>query len=253
MDQKIEKADEFFKARIRDMVLVASEKQYPKFSLFLDDRQKYLAQTVLNQMGYDGSLFWGGYDGAQRTMLAVYPDYIQSSDLEFPISYLKATYRESDVLSHRDFLGALMSIQIKRETIGDILVETGYTTIIVSESIASYIIQNIRKIGRVGVTIEQIDRPELNYEPQYALLQGTVSSFRLDCLVAFLTKLSRSKSIELMNAGRVSVNYMEMISPSVMIKPDDIITVRGYGKYKMDSDIRETKKGRFYITVKKYI
>ena len=88
---------------------------------------------------------------------------------------------------------------------------------------------------------------------QFLQMYGTVASLRIDCVAALATQMSRSKTVDLISAGKVSVNYEEITSPSILLKPGDIITIRGFGKYILGEELRETKKGRYHILLHKYI
>ncbi len=235
------------------MAVSVQEKNYPRYSLFLDERQQMLAKQALNQYRDCHYCFGGGYEGAKRQMLCVYPDYLAEDSLAFPFRYLYFTFRKSDALTHRDFLGSLMALRLKRETIGDIVVGEGEAAVVAGETAAEYILQNMQKIGRVGVSVSETDHIPLRVEQQFAEIAGTVASLRIDCVVGLATKLSRSKTMDLVSAGRVQLNYEEVSSPSILLKPEDIITVRGFGKYILAKEIRETKKGRYHILLQKYI
>ena len=253
MDSKTEKADEIFSARVQNMIAAATDKNYPKYSLFLDEHQQMLALGILKKHQCEHYHFYGGFKEAKRKMLCVYPDYLQIEDLSFPIRYLSFTYRKSDTLKHRDFLGSLMALQIKRETVGDIAVGEGLCSIAVGESTADYILNNVRKIGRVGVAVCETESPSIQVQQEFEEQSGTVASLRIDSVAALATKLSRSKTVQLIEAGKVAVNYQEISSASQMLKPGDVISVRGFGKYILGEEIRETKKGRYYIMMHKYI
>lgn len=248
-----DKEDEYFAANIRNMVSAAARQNYTKFTLFLNDRMQYLAEDVLKACGCTRYVWNGGYEQAQRRMLAVYPDYYDAEDVVFPIECLEFTYRSTDQLTHRDFLGALMSLQVKRDVVGDIIVDAGRTVVLVSDVVAGHVTDSVRKIGRVGVTVQKTDVPVNGGAARYEELSGTVTSLRLDCLAALITKSSRAKAAALIQTGRAAVNYAEVLSPSVQVKPDDIITIRGFGKYLLDNDIFQTKKGRYRIIVKKFL
>lgn len=253
MDNRAEKADEFLKANIRNMVSIAEHKHYPKYSFFLDNRQKYLADAVLKELKCSTYAYFGGYEQAERVMLGVYPDYLGEENLEFPVTVLKFTYRREYPLSHRDFLGALMSLQVKREVVGDILVGEGCTYVPVYGDIADYIISNCTKIGNVGVSISVAMEAPVPSQAKFQLIEGTVSSLRLDCMIALITRYSRSKSRETVLSGLVQVNHRESLSPDLILKPDDVITIRGFGKHILLPEMHETKKGRFHVSIHKYV
>lgn len=163
---------------------------------------------------------------------------------------------------HKDFLGSLMGLNVKRELMGDLIIEScdkkdkrifGY--IPVSEKIADYIISELKQIGRATCEIEVVDIKDRNNLPKYKYDDRliTVQSKRLDSIVSTITNLSRTKVIEPIEKGQVLVDYVEEKDKSKLLEIGSLITIRGFGKYKLFLDKGETKKGKERILVKKYI
>lgn len=250
---KLDKSDELLQAKIENMISIAENNYYPKFSFFLDNHQKSLADQVLKREHCTSYQYFGGFADSERSMLGVFPEYMEVTISEFPLQILEFRFNKNYSLTHRDFLGSLMAQQIRRETIGDIVVAEGIANVAVCEDIVPYLMNNISKIGRVGVSIQAIEKPSVEKVQEFQELTGTIASLRVDAILALLTRLSRTKGLELIEAGRVSVNYMEVDNPSFIIKPKDIIAVRGYGKFILSEDIRLTKKNRLFVTVYKFI
>ncbi|BBM40771.1 RNA-binding S4 domain-containing protein [Leptotrichia shahii] len=163
---------------------------------------------------------------------------------------------------HKDFLGSLMGLNVKRELMGDLIIEScdkkdkrifGY--IPVSEKIVDYIISELKQIGRATCEIEVVDIKDKNNLPKYKYDDKliTVQSKRLDSIVSTITNLSRTKVIEPIEKGQVLVDYVEEKDKSKLLEIGSLITIRGFGKYKLFLDKGETKKGKERILVKKYI
>lgn len=248
-----EGTDELFLARIQDMADTCRQKCIPKFTAFLDESQVFAASRYLEKQAISGCCFWGGYPGAKRQMLGFFPDYMEPSGEHFPIAAFTITYRTVDKLSHRDFLGSLMALQIKREAVGDILVSDGICSLFTTDKVAPLVLSEVRKIGRVGVKVEQglIVAPVA--EEKFAEISGTVASMRLDCVISLLTGKSREKAAVLIKSGVVSVNYQVCDNNSMSVNTGDIITVKGFGKARVSEEIRKTKKDRYFIVLQKYI
>ncbi len=249
----LSKEDELFAARILDIAVQAEQKMYPKFTMFLDERQTYLADLQLRKNHCSNYLFFGGYKGAQRQMLGVFPGYMEPDPGAYPIVGLKLTYRKEEKLSHRDFLGSFMALGVKREVLGDILVGEGQTVVCLYEKQFDYFTDNLRKIGRVGVTLTSSDLNDVSYTPSFRKIEGTVASMRLDSIVSLAVGVSREKAAERIRAGLVMLNYAVVETVSVLVKPGDIFSVKGTGKFVLTEEIRETKKGRLYLTINQYI
>ena len=179
-------------------------------------------------------------------MLALCYDDIKP---EFPVSALEFRYRNCDKLTHRDFLGDLMSLGIERETVGDILVEDGRTIVFIKSELKDYIVSQISKIGNVGVKISDADLSNLPKGRGTEDLSLVVSSLRLDNIVAAVTGLSREKTKSLIFAGNVSLNYIQTMNVSQLVAEGDVLIIRGKGKYILNAVMGETKKGRIRISL----
>ncbi len=248
-----DKSDEIFEAKIKNIVNTVKNKNYPKHSLFLDDSQVFKAKEILKQLKCENFLFYGGYDNAQRVMLGVYPDYMSSNEVIFPITAIEFSYPKAYELKHKDFLGALMSLQIKRETLGDIIVSSGKTIVFAQNVISEFILQNLTKVGNVGIKAKISENADIIREENYKQISGSVSSLRIDCILALITHKSRTQNAYLISSHTVFVNYKEVKNQSMLVKPGDIITVRGFGKHILSDEIKRTKKDRYHITLKKFV
>lgn len=248
--------DSLFANHIADMAKIAEKKYIPSFSAFLDGRQSEIARSVLGFEGVHNFMFYGGFDGAERTVLGVFPEYSEcdeSTSDEFPIDTLIFRYRKEKALSHRDFLGSFMSCGIDRSMVGDIVVGEGYTAAFVYNTVSDVIASECVKIGNEGVKISRDEKAEIDVSRNFSEISGTVSSLRLDCVVSLATRLSREKSAQLIRSEHVAVNYDSNVSVSREMKTGDVFSVRGFGKFILGEVGGRTKKDRIHICVKKYI
>ena len=186
---------------------------------------------------------------------------LNRNELQFPNKLLKISidsrFRE---YLHKDFLGSLMGLNVKRELMGDLILEDdkkkwicGY--IPVSEKISDYIVSELKQIGKVACEIEIVDVKNKNDLPKYRYDDKLiiVPSKRLDSIVSTITNLSRTKVIDPIEKGKVFVDYVEEKNKSKLLEIGSLITIRGFGKYKLFLDKGETRKGKERILVKKYI
>lgn len=195
--------------------------------------------------------FFGGYDDAERVVASF--GEVQNMS-EYPISVIDVRQKGGKELSHRDYLGTVLSLGIGREMVGDIIVRTGGAYVFCHSEIAPFIADNLCKIGCAGVSAHILDSTlDVHFERKYETRGATVSSLRLDCVVSAACGKSRSASSELVARSLVSVNYKEANSVSLAIKDGDILTVRGHGKFLIRTDSRLTRKGRIYIDILKYV
>lgn len=243
--------DRLLVSHLLDMTEICEKSFQPRFSYFLNEHEILLAQSVMEEQRCEAYKLYGGYEEASRKILGIFPPYWEDTD-SFPISALSIKYREADKLSHRDFLGAFMSEQIKRDRLGDIIIESGKAVAFVHDSVRDTLIFEISKIGSVGVKITEDKNPVIHVEKNFIEKIGTVSSLRLDSIVSMAVGVSREKSAMLIKGGNVSVMYSVEASASRQLSEGDIFSVRGYGKFIFHSVNGTTKKDRIPITVKKY-
>lgn len=250
-----DQSDKLFTARLSDMVSLCERDGAAVFSSFLDERQCIEADNwCARNTGALKYRLWGGYEDARRKMLAVYPDYCEEYITEeYPMVCLTFNYRSEDKLSHRDFLGSFMGLQLKREVIGDIVVSDGITQAFVSEVAARDILSSVSKIGRVGVKTADNKPFELENAQKFQIISGTVASLRLDCVVGLAAHLSREKAAALIRADKAEVNHLPVSSVSYELRGGDILSIRGTGRFVLSEINGSTKKGRIHIDLKKYI
>lgn len=174
---------------------------------------------------------------------------------DFPVVLTKISYNSKFVkLEHKDFLGALMSLGIKREKMGDLILKENNCYVPIYEELYEYIEMNLNHIAKAPCRIEKIDLetqviPEFNFEEKSII----VSSNRVDSIVASLCNISRNKALDLIDSSKVFVDYDEIKAKNKEVEKESIITIRGYGKFKMEDYIGETQKGRLKILFKKFI
>lgn len=236
--------------RILDTADICLKANKPKFLGFLSEEEAVLTERILKGIKVDYSLF-GGYDEAGRVMLGCFPEW--DEERNFPITPITITFRKSDCLSHRDFLGSLMGLGLKREAVGDILTEEGRSVIFLTVETADYVISQLEKVGRVGVVVQKGFSEPLPGAGKLADFAETVSSNRLDSVVSALANLSRGRAVEIIENGFVSVNSIvcEKITKSLSV--GDIVSVRTKGKFIIDSFNDKTRKGRLILKFKKYV
>lgn len=241
---------ELLRARIDDTADICERTGRPKYLGFLSCEEAVLAQKTLEKRSVSFELS-GGYNGAERVMLGCFPDWMDEA--EFPIQAITFTYRKTDILRHRDFLGSLMSLGLKRESVGDILIEEGRAVVFTADEIADYVIAQTEKIGRVGVKAEKGYTFPLPQRDALAEFSETVASERLDCVVAALAGISRGTAAQKIAEGTVSVNSVVCEKATKTVAQGDVVAVRGKGKFVIDSLEDRTRKNRIVLKYKKYI
>lgn len=236
-------------AKLRDCIKISRKR--PCFLGFLDESGAAFCQDVLKKESV-GSLFWGGYEGAERVMAGFFPDYMEPAADIFPLEGITFAYRKEDKPGHRDFLGAFMGLGIERSVIGDILIGEGNCVTFVRKEMSRYLLDNISKVGRIGVKTTAGFQEPLPVIREYLPVGGVIASDRLDCLVALLCRTSREKASKMITAGLVAVNHREALALSARLNEGDIVSVRSHGKFIIDSLGPLTSKGRLTVKCRKY-
>ena len=184
----------------------------------------------------------------------MYPDYLSedASWAEIAVLDLEGNFNYSKV-SHRDYLGALLSVGIKREKMGDILVKDNGAYVFLAESIATYILTNLPKVKGVTVNANQITPQEVVL-PQSTQKEVnlTCASLRLDVILSGGFNLSRSQANDLIKAKKVQVDHQEVVDNDYRLKEGEIISVRTKGRIKIAEISGNTKKGKIKIKLIKY-
>lgn len=247
---QITEEEKLLEKRCCDQAALAQKTGKPRFSPFLDPRQAARLLPFFKKRGA-AVLPFGGYDGAERQMLAFYTDSQPGKD-EFPIGALEITGRDLDGLSHRDFLGSVLGLGFTREKVGDIVPDGGRCVVFLSRELCGFAEQNLDKVGRVGVSAKACEAGSLVLgERRFEELCTTVASPRLDAVCALLCRTSRAKAQEIIGQMRVHVNYAPCDNGAKTLSDGDIISVKGVGKAALSVG-GQSKKGRWFITLHKY-
>lgn len=247
-------------ARIEELAAACRNQYRVTHSEFLDLRQQSL---VKGQLMYDTASAWGlygGYDDAERKIAVFLPEYAEEQE---PVAYFASGQEENPLvilrmlkkkgapaLSHRDYLGALMGLGIRREVTGDILVREDGADVIVLRSMAEYIASSLSQAGRSSLTVTELPVQDLIIpDAEVREKNASVASLRLDNVLGAAFGLSRSKSLEAVRSGIVFVNGLEITKPDFTVGEGDKIVLRHKGRVVIRSIGGKTGKGRIHITL----
>jgi len=242
------------KKRFMDLSHMADQKNIVVFSNFLNLNEINLFYQVVPELKTGYRLF-GGTEFAERQMIAFIPDALYY-EWEYPISCLKFTPSHpkfAEELTHRDILGALMSLGIERSRLGDIKLSDKEYYIFCEEELSDYLLTSLTSIRHTKVQGERVEAGDFHIEQKFQDITGIIASPRLDNIVAFVTKISRNKSVSLIQSQKVFVNQKLILSNAYECKENDVISIRGHGKYIYYGHSGETRKGRIKVTLKKYV
>lgn len=234
---------------------------------FLDLAQQSAAGGFVKAHRGEGAFLYGGYEDAERRQVLFAPDYLGVSDEEGLCEYFKANPDQCPLvilnvkigqkgakLRHSDYLGSLLSLGIRREKTGDILVFDDGAQIIVCEEIAEYLAENYTSAGRVPITVVISPISDLKtglIEVEH--IRTSIASPRLDNVISAVFGVSRKGAVEAINRGIVFVNSVENKKPDYVLKGGEKLVLRGKGKAIYRGENGTSRKGKVYIEVDKYI
>ncbi|MBO5408003.1 MAG: hypothetical protein J6A61_01140 [Clostridia bacterium] len=240
-----DKEDRILLSSVYDKLEKSYQKGYPIYSDFLDERQIALAKQLFS-FYRDELCFSGGVSNAERQLC-----YLDFGYGELPVKIIGISSSAGNKFGHRDVLGALMGLGIKRQKLGDIVVgDVSY--FLVKEEIVSFVMENLNTVGRYPVSLEILENTSLEKEQNFSYRSTTVSSLRLDCLVSDIAKLSREKAKELILAGKVKVNHFETTQYNKQLSAGDLISISQKGRFVLEQMEGITRKDRMKILIKKY-
>ena len=250
--------DRLLLAKVLDRAEQANARNIPAATDFLSPQQQMQTLDLLRLAGIPetGYARLGGYEGAERNLFLFLPDWLDadSAGSQSPIRCLRASFREEEKLTHRDFLGSLMGMGIVREKVGDILVGPASADLMVLDTVAEFLLQSWNSAGRARLAVTAIEPWEVRVpEVKCQEVRDTVSSLRLDAVASTGFRMSRGKAAELITSGRVQVNWRECTKPDKLLTAGDTVSARGFGKFGLTEVGGVTKKGRTSIVLKRYI
>ena len=263
---KLEKEEQMFRKRILELATTAYHKEICMYTDFLNLNEISIFHNMINELPPIGFSIYGGYEQAERVMVCFYGNLtdchgdLTGTELitlkDFPIQCLsiKPTNEKfAQELDHRDFLGSIMNLSIQRNKIGDIQVQKKSAILFCNSKIAEYLIGNLERIRHTNVKVTVADTQITTLNLQYKEVSQSVPSFRLDVMIAVAFHISRSSVTSLIEGEKVFVNAKLTVSNSYILKEGDIVSVRGHGKFKFQSQGNMTKKGRIYANLLIYI
>lgn len=250
------KEEEILQKRFLELANTAYYRKICTYTDFLNLNEQSIFFTkvmpIMPQIKYSS---WGGYDNAERTIFCFSSDDA-FSEPDYPLHIIRIApinSKFSDTLTHRDYLGALLHLGIERNKIGDIIIDNNIAYVFLHEYIKDFVLEELRKVKHTYITCEEITDVNFKIEPSLKEITGFVSSVRLDAVLSIAFKESRTKLAEYIRSKKVFINSRLNENNSYILKEGDVISVRGMGKFIFLGTTKQSKKGRYCITVQKYI
>ncbi len=244
------KEDYILLSDFADKIKLRENKNIPANTKFLDSHGQKLISDFIREAGVSGCVFSDITGKDERRICMIMPDY----PCEFmPVTVIRAKKSKRDNLSHRDYLGSLMGLGIKREFIGDIYVNEFGADIVVLNEISDYIMIEYKKAGRKQLELEVVEPGEISFSSDNEkVLSMTVTSMRLDCIISGAFNISRSRAMSFINSGLCSINNIECLKNDKEVLEKDIIRVRRLGKIRLDAILGKSRKDKFIIEFTKW-
>lgn len=253
--------DKICLAQILDKIELMQTRGKIEYTDFLDMYQISLVEIFLKKIKFENYKIYGGYDDAERKILIVYPEKYDDNMLEKNYSKLLKVVRvtldeeEKGKYSHRNYLGGIVKLGLRREKVGDILVDNDGADIIVVEDFSEILKKELPSLKRFeNSKVEKFELKDLRKkEIRIEDVKIIVPSLRLDNIVSDLARTSRSKAAQIIAQERVFVNGQNETKLSKQIKLNDVITIRGKGRFVIKEFDGTTRSGRTVIVVEKYV
>ena len=255
--------DKLLVAKILDKVKLARTRNQIVNTDFFDMYKQKIAKEVLAIEKEKNYILFKPCEEADKAMLIFYPNNYGHlfEENRFNFGTLSSVIRITlpnnlkGEYGHKDYLSGIMKLGIKREKVGDIFVFEDGADIVVSNEIRKYVIENLGQLTRFSkarienLDINQIREPNINKKE----IRITISALRLDCVVSELANCSRTKANEIILQQRVLVNYEVETRNSAGIKQQDVLVIRGKGKFIIKEILGETRKGKIAVMIEHYI
>lgn len=241
--------DELFCRQIMDIKNRVEERFYPELLDFMNPHEIEVAQKLIGRHNGVQIAFSGGILEAEMQRGLIYPDGYVVEDEDFEIAVMEVRYPGKFVkITHRDVLGALMHLGLKRELYGDIVVEKDIAYFACNAKMADYLLANLKMVGRGSIQIKRTDK-KLTHHQDYHQSIVSIASFRLDVIIAEAFRLSRKEATANIQSNFVKVNYKEVVQTNYLCHNNNIISLRRHGRVKITDLKKVNRKGKHVIEV----
>lgn len=264
--KKYNEEDRLLLSKLLDKIKFTKEKNKISYTDFLNLYEQKIIEEFLKKIKENNNIFYGGFENAERKILIIYPEKLSTIfDEEIPLQIFKIENiikiirielpnEMKGKYVHKNYLSGLMKLGIKREKVGDIIVDDNGADIIIEDDILKFLLQELPELKRFSkskiyeIPLNEIKEQKLEKEE----IEIIVPSLRLDSIVSELAKVSRNKGTEIILSERVFVNYTNETKTSKEIKIGDIVTIRGKGRFTIKELVGKSKKNKQIILVEKF-
>ncbi len=252
INKTIEAADKEWLSRCEDFEQSVLRYKNVRFSRFVSPHDLAVFKAHFRPSPFVSVMEFGGNAECERVMLGFFPDFLEPDENIFPITRILISGVSG--MSHRDILGSVLGLGIKREMTGDIFINDDKAVLMCDESISEFLLYNLKTVGRKKVSVSVFeDDEDISFAREFELERKVVSSTRLDAVISAACGLSRSEAVNAVSSGYVNVNFSLAEDASKKLSEGDTISVRRHGRFVLDKICGVTKKGRISIEIKKFV
>lgn len=221
---------------------------------FLTPAEQYALSQWAKYTSDCKMLLFGGHPDCERKAAFFLPDYMEeeyfTAEDYICAMTAKAGFGEP---GHRDYMGAVLGLGIKREWLGDIWVKGNTATIFCLPSVERHLLDGLDKVGRYGVKTAKLELCHVEApERKVKHVTFSVKSLRFDAVVAGMFNLSRTSAAAFIAAGDASLNYSQCLKVDAAVGEGDVISLRGAGKGVLGAEGGTSKKGRTFVSAEIY-
>ncbi|MDL2325239.1 YlmH/Sll1252 family protein [Ruminococcaceae bacterium OttesenSCG-928-A16] len=242
--------------KVADAVKAVSHSGVSRYLGFFNLREAELATAELNRQKWQAYAFYGGFEGAERTMLCIFDETDAASALphNFPFVAVLAKLgaAQQTTLTHRDYLGAVLGAGVKRECVGDIINTDDGTVLLLQRTMLPFLQEQLTQVGRASIELVECDLPTIKSPAPQDVETASVSSLRADAVLAAMLNLNRAGAAAIITKGLLQINHLQVSAGHYTICEGDVFSVRGTGKFVLHKIGGKSRKDRTFIEFIRY-
>lgn len=240
--------------RAEDLLLRCERSGNPTAGTFLSPAERAVLEQHLKYRPGCRLVFYGGQPDSERSVPFFLPDWLESADFD-PSESLRALKITAyyGTPGHRDYLGALLARGVRREWVGDILIDGQTAWVFCLPSVAEEL-AGLEQVGRVSVKAEAVPVGAVPApEKQRKAVSFTVHSPRLDAVLSETFRLSRTAAVRQISAGFANLNHLPCLKPDAPVHEGDVLSLKGRGKAEITEIGGMSRKGRIFMKAEIYL
>ncbi|MBW1605418.1 RNA-binding protein [Lactobacillus sp. Sy-1] len=251
IEQHFRKDEIPFLESMDDLVSQSINEYRPFLTSFLNPRQVYLLQIIVNGFDDVNLSSFGGLHNSEMQRALIYPSYFEPTQDDFKLCLFEINYPTKFAnLHHSQILGTLIGSGIERNVIGDILFDGIRWQFVTESEMETYLRDQIDRIGKIKVNLKQLPINKI-IEPvnEWKTVNTTITSLRIDNVIAKGFNISRNVAKELVVHGKIHLNWGEFNRPDYELEINDVLSVRGYGRLKVSEVLGISRRNKLRVNL----